>query len=253
MEPFTVAHRHGGAAAPQQRRHRPDHPGRLPQAGHPHRLRGRAVRRLAQRSRLRPEPAGVRRARRSWSPARTSAPARPGSTRSGRLQDYGFRVVISLAVRRHLPRQRRQGRAADGPGRRSRTSSGCGSSLEAEPGHRGDRRPRRADRVVGRSDVGALRDRRLHPLAADGGPRRRRPDPAARRRRWPLSRPAGRPGCRRRSDRTALRPARSRAGELRLRHNGKRGRRCLSLAVHAPSVAPESSDRSTSASARGYT
>ena len=42
-------HRHRRPAAPQQRRHRPDHPGGLPQAGHPHRLRGRAVRGLAQR------------------------------------------------------------------------------------------------------------------------------------------------------------------------------------------------------------
>ena len=48
-------HRHRRPAAPQQRRHRPDHPGGLPQAGHPHRLRGRPVRRLAQGRDLRPQ------------------------------------------------------------------------------------------------------------------------------------------------------------------------------------------------------
>ena len=53
-------HRSRDPAAPQQRRHRPDHPGGLPQADHPNRLRGRAVRRLALRSELRAEPAGFR-------------------------------------------------------------------------------------------------------------------------------------------------------------------------------------------------
>ena len=78
------AHRRRRPAAPQQRRHRPDHPGGLPQAGHPHRLRGRPVRRLAQRPRLRAQPSGVRRAARCWSPAPTSAPARRASTPCGR-------------------------------------------------------------------------------------------------------------------------------------------------------------------------
>ena len=77
-------HRHRTAAAPQQRRHRPDHPGRLPQAGHPHRLRGRALRRLAQRPGVRPQPAGARRGLASSSPAPTSGPARRESTPSGR-------------------------------------------------------------------------------------------------------------------------------------------------------------------------
>ena len=61
MEKFTTPHRHRRPAAPQQRRHRPDHPGGLPQAGHPHRLRGRPVRGLAQRPGVRAQPAGVRR------------------------------------------------------------------------------------------------------------------------------------------------------------------------------------------------
>ena len=54
-------HRRRGAAAPQQRRHRPDHPGGVPQAGHPHRLRGRPVLGLAQRPVVRAQPRGVRR------------------------------------------------------------------------------------------------------------------------------------------------------------------------------------------------
>ena len=95
------------------------------------------------------------------------------------LLDYGFRVVVSSrfadifrgnagkgglltaqvdAVRRRADLGRRGGR----------------------PVRRGDRRPRLAHGVVGRSER-VLRPRRLHAMAADGGSRRRRPDPAARR------------------------------------------------------------------------
>ena len=77
-------HRHRRAAAPQQRRHRPDHPRRLPQARHPHRLRGRPVRGLAQRPGLRPQPARRTARARSSSPVPTSAPAPRASTPSGR-------------------------------------------------------------------------------------------------------------------------------------------------------------------------
>ena len=77
-------HRHRRAAAPQQRRHRPDHPGRLPQAGHPHRLRGRAVRRPGATTRRSSSTPRRSTAARCWSPARTSAPARRASTPSGR-------------------------------------------------------------------------------------------------------------------------------------------------------------------------
>ncbi|BDZ51218.1 hypothetical protein GCM10025867_34590 [Frondihabitans sucicola] len=50
-------HRHGPCRAPEavERRHRPDHPGRVPQAGHQDRFRRRPVLRLAPRSRLRPQ------------------------------------------------------------------------------------------------------------------------------------------------------------------------------------------------------
>ena len=88
------AHRHRRAAAAQQRRHRPDHPGGLPQAGHPHRLRGRpfaAWRKDPEFVLNRPEYAGA-----------TVLVAGPdfgtGSSREHAvwaLKDYGFKAVIS--------------------------------------------------------------------------------------------------------------------------------------------------------------
>ena len=122
MEKFA---RHTGtarAAATQQRRHRPDHPGRLAQAGQAHRLRGRAVRGVAQGPRLRPQPAEQYAGRldpRRRPRLRHRAPR--ASTRCGRCMDYGFTRRALAPVRRHLPRQLRQGRAArgaGGPGRR---------------------------------------------------------------------------------------------------------------------------------------
>ena len=53
-------HRHRRSAAAVERRHRPDHPRGVPEAGHPNGFRGRAVRRMAQRSVLRSQPAAVR-------------------------------------------------------------------------------------------------------------------------------------------------------------------------------------------------
>ena len=129
----------------------------------------------------------------SWSPGPTSAPARPASTPCGRCSDYGFRVVIS-------PRFADIFRGNAGKGG---LVTACVGQPDVEelwaaagrrPGDRGDRRPRRAHRVLGRR-VRAVRPRRLHPLAADGGPRRRRPD-APPRRRVASSRPGGPPGCR---------------------------------------------------------
>ena len=130
-----------------QRRHRPDHPGRLPQAGHPHRLRGRPVRRLAQRPRLRAQPARAR-------AGATILVAGPdfgtGSSREHAVWALaGLRLPGRhlLAVRRHLPGQRRQGRPAHGRGRAGGRRAAVGGR-RGRPGHRGDRRPRAADRVV---------------------------------------------------------------------------------------------------------
>ncbi len=64
------SHRHGSLhhphrgrdpAAPQQRRHRPDHPGGVPQADQPDRIRGWVVRRVALRSDVRPQQSRLRR------------------------------------------------------------------------------------------------------------------------------------------------------------------------------------------------
>ena len=197
MDAFTT---HTGTAAPlrrSERRHRPDHPGRVPQADHPHRLRGRPVRGLAdQRAGLRAQPAAVRR----------------------RL-DPGRRPRLR---HRLLPRARGAGRcstAASGwssaPGSptssaTTRPSPGCSPSLlpqadvealwaaiEADPAHAGDRRPAGQAGHATATCRRAVRDRRLHPLAAARGPRRRRPHRAAPRRHRGLRGAAARPGCRR--------------------------------------------------------
>ena len=55
-----------------------------------------------------------------------------------------------LAVRRHLPGQRRQGRAAHGLRRPARGRAAL-DLARGRPGHRGHRRPGRADRLLGRS------------------------------------------------------------------------------------------------------
>ena len=77
---------------------------------------------------------------RSWSPAPTSARVPRASTRSGRLQDDGFRVVVCLALRRHLPRQHREDRPADGSGHFRTSSSACGDRRGRASGA-GHRRP----------------------------------------------------------------------------------------------------------------
>ena len=96
------------------------------------------------------------------------------------LMDYGFRVVISLALRRHLPGQLVEG----GPARRHRRAGRRRAAVEADrgrPGPRAHRRPRGAHDHR-RRPRRAVQDRRLHPLAAARGPRRRRHHPALRRR-----------------------------------------------------------------------
>ncbi len=54
-------HRHRRAARPLRRRHRPDHPQRLAQAGRAHRVRRRALLRVARRPRLRAQPRALHR------------------------------------------------------------------------------------------------------------------------------------------------------------------------------------------------
>ena len=83
MEPVRIVTGTAVPARPLRRRHRPDHPRRVAQAGRAHRLRAGPV--LSWRDDrtfvLNDERyAGAR----SWSPGPTSAPARPASTRCGR-------------------------------------------------------------------------------------------------------------------------------------------------------------------------
>ena len=138
------------AAAAQQRRHRPDHPGRVPQADHAARLRGR---RCSPSGAATPTSSSTTRS----TPASRVLVAGPefgtGSSREHAvwaLQDYGFQVVLSLALRRHLPRQL-AARSACSPRWSTRTSSsGSGTLVEADPTRRGDRRPRRAREVARR-------------------------------------------------------------------------------------------------------
>ncbi|CAA9297232.1 MAG: 3-isopropylmalate dehydratase small subunit, partial [uncultured Friedmanniella sp.] len=172
-------HRDRGAAAPQQRRHRPDHPGSLPQAGDQDRLRGRPVRRLAQRPGLRAQPA----------PVRGRDDPGPGPrlrhgflARARRLGPAELRVPgrHRLALRRHLPRQLRQGGAAGGR-RRPEDRRGAVGPRRGPPGGPADRRPAGADDHR-RRVLDHLRHRPLHALAPARGSRRHRPDPAPGRR-----------------------------------------------------------------------
>ena len=83
-EGVPLAHGRRRRPRPAGRRHRPDHPEAVPEADRAHGLRRVPLLRLAPGSRLRAEPARVRRGDGSWSPGRTSAAARRASTRPGR-------------------------------------------------------------------------------------------------------------------------------------------------------------------------
>ena len=86
---------HRGAARPIRRRHRPDHPGRVPQAHRAHRVRAVPVRRVAQGSRTSCSTTRATRARRSCI---AGANFGSGSSREHApwaIEDYGFRAVIA--------------------------------------------------------------------------------------------------------------------------------------------------------------
>ena len=139
MRQVHQPHRHRRSAAAQQRRHRPDHPGRLPQARHAHGLRGRPVLGLAQRPVFVLNQDAYKNA--------TVLVAGPdfgtGSSREHAvwaLQNYGFKVVQSAAVRRHLPQQLRQVRPARRAGRREDDRAALGPP-GGQPGRDDHRRP----------------------------------------------------------------------------------------------------------------
>ena len=136
------------------------------------------------------------------------------------LQNYGFRVVVSSRFADIF-----RGNAGKGG-----LLTACVSqpdverlwdALEADPATEVTVDLGRTDCFLGRPDR-AVRHRRLHPLAADGGPRRRRSDPAARRPGGAIrGRPAGLAAHHGLTEHrnSRLKPANS------LRHNGKRARR----------------------------
>ena len=90
MEPVRTDPRQGRCrSTARRRRHRPDHPGEVPQAHRAHGLRRVRVRRVAQGPGLRAERPPLRRRARCSSRARTSAAARRASTRRGRCSRWG--------------------------------------------------------------------------------------------------------------------------------------------------------------------
>ena len=120
------------------------------------RLRGRAVRRLAQRPGLRAQPAGVRRGlgarRRPRLRHRLVARARRVGPAELRLPGRAL-----AALRRHLPRQRRQGRAARGAGRRQGRAAVVGPA-RGRAGHDDHRRPRARARSAPATGPDAIED-----------------------------------------------------------------------------------------------
>ena len=113
---WTIIEGDGLGARPRRRRHRPDHPEAVPEAGRAHRLRRVPLLRLdpRRRDRARAEPDPGRRAQlRLRLVARARALGAPG------LRLRGDHRAL---VRRHLLRQLHQDRAAAGDPRRGRTA-----------------------------------------------------------------------------------------------------------------------------------
>ena len=96
------------------------------------------------------------------------------------LMDYGFRVVISSRFGDIFRGNSRQGGLLAAQVAQPDVEL-LWKLLENEPGTEVTVDLRGED-GAGRGPHRAVRDRRLHPLAAAGRPRRHRPDPAARRR-----------------------------------------------------------------------
>ena len=118
MDPVKVDQRRRHRARPRRRRHRPDHPQAVPQAGRAHRLRRVPVLRLGARS-----PAGTCRRTRSSPPGRTSAAARAASTPRGRCRTTASRPSSPRrSPTSSSPTARRSGccRCAPGGGGRAR-------------------------------------------------------------------------------------------------------------------------------------
>src|SRR5699024_9362947 len=171
---FQQSHRHRRSSAPIEHRHRPDHPREVPQAGHPHRVRRRPVLPVAVQRRLRAQRPGLRGRLRARGRTRLRHRILP---RTCRLGAQGLRLPgrSVLALRRHLPRQLRQGGAAGRPAGTGRHRADLEDPREPS-GHVDHRRPEREDRDL-RFGHRVLPDRRLHALAPARRPRRHQPHP----------------------------------------------------------------------------
>ena len=113
-----------------ERRHRPDHPGALPEGDQAGLRRtccsptGGSTPRVGPSPDFvlnRPEAAGCR----SWSRATTSAAAPRASTRRGRSTTYGFRAVDQHLDRGHLPQQRAEKQPGAGAWIDAQCTRGC--------------------------------------------------------------------------------------------------------------------------------
>ena len=184
MEPVKVDLRRRVRARPRGRRHRPDHPQAVPQAGRADRLRRVPLLRLEAKEDgwdLPPNPILATGPNFGCGSSREHAP--------WALEDYGFRAVVRRVVRRHLLLQLHEDRAAPGraargrgqgaDGRRARprsTSRRSRSASTAAPS-RSSCTPRRAGACSRASTTSAIALQHDDEIAAYEAERERRVPP----------------------------------------------------------------------------
>ena len=124
MEPVRIVSGTARAARPLRRRHRPDHPDRVAQAGRAHRLRAGPVRGVARRPLLRAQRRALRRRPHPRGRAQLRHRLVP---RARRVGDHGLRLPgRDLApLRRHLPQQLHQERPRAGDRVAPRSAASC--------------------------------------------------------------------------------------------------------------------------------
>ena len=138
-----------GAVASQQCRHRPDHPGRVPQAGHPVRIRGRQpLRGVAKGRDVRPQrPVVCRGVGSCAGPDFGTGSSREHAVWA--LMNYGFEPS-SRAASPTSSEATAGSRACSRPSA-ARTTWSCSGSTSEQPGCVGDRGPR--SRTVTAGDI----------------------------------------------------------------------------------------------------
>ena len=177
MEKFT-AHTGRRPAAPQQRRHRPDHPRPVPQEGHPDGFEDGLF------AAWRHDPDFVLNAE-PYARGTVLVAGPDFGTGSSRehavwaLQDYGFKAVLAPRFADIFRGNSLKNGLLTGVVREEDVRAAVGRS-RGGPGDRDHRRPRRPDSHLRRLTV-RIRARRQHPLAAAGGAGRHQSHPAAHR------------------------------------------------------------------------